>query len=89
MMTEKDKQKIIKNFPNCKIIFCGDIGFQLPPIEKGDEFKIDNMKIINHNKNYRVKDDNFLEILNTCRDKMKKGHRIKEYVISKLNKVFK
>ena len=87
MMTEKDKQKIIKNFPNCKIIFCGDIGFQLPPIDKGDEFKIDTMKIINHNKNYRVKDDNFLEILNTCRDKMKKGHRIKEYVLSKLNKV--
>ena len=87
MMTEKDKQKIIKNFPNCKIIFCGDIGFQLPPIDKGDEFKIDTMKIINHNKNYRVKDDNFLEILNNCRDKMKKGHRIKEYVISKLNKV--
>lgn len=89
MMTEKDKQKIIKNFSNCKIIFNGDIGFQLPPIEKGDEFKIDDMKIINHNKNYRVKDNNFLEILNNCRDKMKKGHRIKEYVISKLNKVNK
>ena len=45
------------------------------------------MNIINRNNNYRVKDDDFLEIFNTCRDKIKKGHRIKEYVISKLNKI--
>lgn len=89
MMTEKDKQQIIKNFPDCKIIFCGDIGYQLPPIDKGDEFKIDNMKIINHNKNYRVKDDKFLEILNNCRNMMKEGKRIKEYVLENCEKINK
>ncbi len=89
MMTEKDKQQIIKNFPDCKIIFCGDIGYQLPPIDKGDEFRIDNMKIINHNKNYRVKDDKFLEILNNCRNMMKEGKRIKEYVLENCEKINK
>lgn len=29
--TEKDKQLIFKFWPNHKLIFCGDIGYQLPP----------------------------------------------------------
>ena len=34
-----EKEKIINRFNRHKILFCGDVGFQLPPIE-GDEFKI-------------------------------------------------
>lgn len=30
--TEDDKNKIFKDFEGCKVIFCGDVGFQLPPI---------------------------------------------------------
>jgi hypothetical protein len=53
MMTDEEKEKIINRFNRHKIIFCGDVGFQLPPIE-GQEFKITNdYPIITHNKNYR------------------------------------
>ena len=30
--TQEDKDAIFKEFSCCKLIFCGDIGFQLPPI---------------------------------------------------------
>jgi hypothetical protein len=32
MLSEKQKIKILKEYKDLKIIFCGDIGFQLPPI---------------------------------------------------------
>lgn len=32
MMTEETKRCIFSMYPNCKLIFCGDIGFQLPPV---------------------------------------------------------
>jgi hypothetical protein len=35
MLSNHQKNKIFELYPNCKIIFCGDIGHQLPPI--GDE----------------------------------------------------
>jgi hypothetical protein len=73
MMTDEEKEKIINRFNRHKIIFCGDVGFQLPPIE-GQEFKITNdYPIITHNKNYRCVCDKLLNILNNIRNEISKG----------------
>jgi len=81
MMTEKEKQQIISNFRNCKIIFCGDIGFQLPPIGDEQVFQTKGMSIIQHNKNYRVKCDKLLKLLTDCREMMEYGIPIKGSVM--------
>ena len=83
MMTDYEKQKIINRFDRHKIIFCGDVGFQLPPIE-GIEFKINNKyPIINHTINYRCKCDKLQNILNNIRDEISKGAYF--YDFKKLN----
>ena len=87
MLTEYHKNMIMFNLLGCKIIFCGDIGYQLPPIpdpnldeEENKEFKTDGMNIVYHNNNYRVKDENLLNILDTCRSMMKEKKNILDYV---------
>jgi len=52
MLSNEEKEIIIDRFQEHKIIFCGDIGFQLPPIE-GTEFKIGNLPVFKHTTNYR------------------------------------
>ena len=54
MLSNEGKKKLIKRFKNHKIIFCGDVGFQLPPIE-GSEFKTGKLPVFHHTKNYRCK----------------------------------
>ena len=64
MMDDRVKQLIQKNFPYHKIIYCGDLGYQLPPIPNKDEegknlpvieFKPDNIKTTEYKKSYRCK----------------------------------
>jgi len=62
MMTNNDKELILKRFSNIKIIFCGDLGYQLPPISKGvskkaKEFIIGSIPEIKHTTNYRCQCD--------------------------------
>jgi len=54
MLSEEDKTKILDRFPEHKIIFCGDVGFQLDPIE-GKEFKVGDLPVFHHTTNYRCK----------------------------------
>jgi hypothetical protein len=73
MMTDEEKEKIINRFNKHKILFCGDVGFQLPPIE-GQEFKISNeYPVIKHTKNYRCVCDKLQNILNNVRKEISKG----------------
>lgn len=37
MLTKNEYLKIVKRFPHHKLIFCGDLGYQLPPFCKGEE----------------------------------------------------
>ena len=55
MLTNIEKNKILKRFKNHKIIFCGDLGYQLPPVDSGgvSEFKITNLKHIKYKTNHR------------------------------------
>ena len=65
MLDDRYKERIIKRFPNHKIIFCGDLGYQLGAIDYRDEeginhapieFKInEGMKVIEYNTLYRCK----------------------------------
>ena len=71
MLNNKDKELIIKRFPEHKIIFCGDIGYQLPPIE-GEEFKI-NMPVIEYNINHRCRCKKLKKVLTALREELSKG----------------
>lgn len=69
MMSEEEKKKIIKLYPYSKLIFAGDVGYQLPTFEGNQEFQIDNsLYILRFNTNYRCKDPELLELLTYCRD---------------------
>lgn len=85
MMTEETKKFILEKFKLCKIIFCGDLGYQLPPIE-GEEMTIEGIdKIEYFNNNYRCKCPLLLELLNKCREMIKKElslYEINNYIIN-------
>jgi hypothetical protein len=66
MLSNEDKEKIIKRYPEHKIIFCGDIGYQLPPIE-GTEFKVGDIPVVHHKTNYRCECPKLQGILNLMR----------------------
>jgi len=66
MLSNEDKEKIIKRYPEHKIIFCGDIGYQLDPIE-GTEFKIGDIPVVHHKTNYRCECPKLQAILNLMR----------------------
>lgn len=67
MMTEDQKQFIFKTYSNMKLIFCGDLGYQLSCIFGTEMNKEGFDKIIKNNINYRCKDNRLLEILNKLR----------------------
>ena len=65
-LSNKDKKIILNKFPKHKIIFCGDLGYQLPPVE-GYEFNSDGLKIIKHTKNHRCQCEKLQKILKKMR----------------------
>jgi hypothetical protein len=68
MMTENEKLKIFELYGDMKIIFCGDLGFQLSSFN-GDEMKPTGFDdIIQNNINYRCKDSRLLELLKDLRE---------------------
>jgi len=98
MMSNEDKEYIIKTYPTCKIIFCGDIGYQLPCFENNTEkkketrktpFSTKDMIVIEHNKNFRVECDKLFKILTNCREMMKQKKEIKNYVFDEFETVDK
>jgi hypothetical protein len=94
MISERDKQTIIKNLSGCKIIFCGDFGYQLPCFEKDEEgkylapFNTTGMIIKEHNTNYRVKCNQLGELLKDVREHIKNNinpRKLIESICSKGN----
>jgi len=75
MMGDDEKIKLINRFKHHKLIFCGDLGFQLPPVDPlSVEFKTDNLTVIEHKKNYRCKDKELKKILTVLRRLIKKEY---------------
>jgi hypothetical protein len=91
MMTEEQKQFIFKTYGDMKIIMCGDLGYQLPPIENKEEMNntgFDN--IIKYNTNYRCKDEKLKRILDRLRQMIsqeKNKFEINKWVINEFKKL--
>jgi hypothetical protein len=67
MLTEGEKQQIFNTYQDMKIIFCGDLGFQLSSFN-GIEMNSNGFdEIIQNNTNYRCKDKLLLELLDSLR----------------------
>jgi len=66
MLSDEGKDIILKRFPDHKIIFCGDIGYQLPPIN-GKEFNVGKLPVIHHTTNHRCKCKKLHKILQKLR----------------------
>lgn len=69
MLSNENKEFILKRFPEHKIIFCGDF-CQLPPIE-GSMFKVGELPVIHHNINYRCQCKELEKILQWLRNLIK------------------
>lgn len=82
MLNNEEKNIIIERFDKHKIIFCGDVGYQLPPVAQGnervEEFNLTEkypningdwkpIPVIHHNTNFRCKDKKLKEVLDLCR----------------------
>ena len=75
MYTKAQIENIRENYIHHKIIFCGDIGYQLPCITGDKIDETDFKNVIKYNKNWRVDDSEYLHFLNNIRDMMdKKTH---------------
>lgn len=70
MLANDDKEKIMKRFNKLKIIFCGDIGYQLPPV-RGKEFIIGNLPTQEHATNHRCKCEKLDKVLKRLRSSIK------------------
>ena len=70
MMTNSAKEKIFKTYKDCKIIFCGDPGYQLPQFIKNEEpINLTGFNnVIEYTENRRCKCPKLLEILTLCRE---------------------
>ena len=66
MLNNENKKLILNRFKNHKIIFCGDLSYQLPPVE-GYEFNVGDLPIFKHTKNYRCQCDILAKILKDMR----------------------
>ena len=82
MLNNVDKNLILKRFKHHKIIFCGDLGYQLPPVE-GFEFVVGNIPRFVHRKNYRCQCTKLQNILTALRKLIKTDYQgsIKDLII--------
>ena len=69
MMTETQKKFIFETYPEMKLIFCGDVGFQAPSFQIGEMEMNDEGfdKVIEHKKNYRFKCELLIELIKEMR----------------------
>jgi len=78
MMTNDEKEIILDKLKGCKVIMCGDIGFQISAWN-GTPFKKEGFDYYNKlTENFRIKKgDKLLEILNQVRDAIENKSTIK------------
>jgi len=91
MMSNESKELIMKRFNRCKIIMCGDIGYQLDNIGDETSFKKEGFDYYEeHNTNHRVKCDRLLFLLNKIRNMMASNlssKEIKDYILNNFKKI--
>jgi len=83
MMCIETRDKIIELFPQSKITFCGDIGYQLPhynPTGKGTPMIVTGYER-KFEKNYRIKDFKLKDVLDAIREMIDKNYSNREIII--------
>lgn len=97
MYSEQSKRAIFKRFDSHKLIFCGDIGYQLPSWGEDQPIIPDGFdKIFNHTYNYRIKCNELKKLCDMLRTLIRKGivdNRIdnwkyKNYINKKVERFF-
>jgi hypothetical protein len=81
MMTEKSRAEIFKLYGDCKLIFCGDVGYQAKPIVEIGERPVDiNIKafenVRTYTHNYRIKCDKLRAVCDTLRHNIKNNQMV-------------
>tara|TARA_R110002012_G_scaffold62565_1_gene164578 strand:- start:1655 stop:3142 length:1488 start_codon:yes stop_codon:yes gene_type:complete len=77
MLTKKQYQKIVKRFPYHKLIFAGDLGYQLPPVTEGEElFEEDFKHRIEFKNDRRSHDKETKRLKKELRRLMKEGYGV-------------
>jgi hypothetical protein len=67
MLSEHQKEKIFEIYDDMKVIFCGDLGYQLPTITGEEMTPAGFDEIIQNDTNYRTNDVQLLELLRVLR----------------------
>jgi|AntAceMinimDraft_11_1070367.scaffolds.fasta_scaffold08665_2 hypothetical protein len=88
MISDEAKDDLFKMYPNCKLIFCGDMGFQAEVVE-GTEMNLNRFDNINEikNVNYRCNDTELYELLQNIRNSITKKHHTGLKYIDQLQRI--
>jgi hypothetical protein len=94
-ISEETKKAIFHIYKGCKLIFCGDIGYQLPPVplagKKVEEMNEDGFdKVVHLKKNYRFTCDKHIAITNQVRIMIEEGiekDKINQFIIDSYENV--
>lgn len=90
MMLDSQKNDIIKKFSGFRIIFCGDLNYQLLPIEDAIQFQINEIPEIKHTKNYRVNNGDILaKYLLEIRNIMDTDNSVLPYILDTFKNINK
>ena len=83
MMSKNQLKDIRERFDTCKVILCGDLGYQLPCFNNENIETSDFKNIVHYNKNYRVKCDKLSLLLSTLRENMNEwtGYEHLKYIV--------
>jgi hypothetical protein len=95
MMQEEQKNSIFERFPNIKLIFCGDIGFQAPPFSTDAtpvvEITHDGFdEVYTEKQNYRYKCNKLIKIVEMMRSMIEYGRpdqEVNNYVKEMFQKI--
>ena len=87
MMNNEQKELIFKLYPNSKIILCGDIGYQLPPVS-GDIMTIEGFdNVVEMKQNFRFKCPILKEKIDIIRNMIRIGINPNQYICDNFNKI--
>ena len=73
MYSNEAKECIFEKYGQCRLIFCGDLGYQLPCVNAIPMNEEGFDKITTFTKNYRCSDKALLDILETLREYIRTG----------------
>ena len=88
MMSKNQLEVLRKRYTNCKVILCGDIGYQLPCVSNEKCVKVgveknDFKNIVYYTENRRVECDKLKSLLSVLRENMQTwgGHQYFQYIL--------